>query len=346
MNFGTLDTVLPVLEEYGALTRAAMSDYLPKREPREYLYDPVADYPTRGGKMMRPSMCIATACAFGAPPEKAAKIAVAIEMLHNALLIHDDIEDESEERRGKPTLHMKHGIPLALNAGDALAMMSMKPLLDSAKQLGPQVGLNMLNDWERMARESAEGQALELGWRANPKTHVTRSDYLEMVLKKTCWLAAIFPCRIGAMLGKTNRGVVAHDAFVRFGFFFGAAFQIHDDVLNLRGGKVYGKESCGDLWEAKRTLMLIEIAELLQGADRARYDTFMAQAREERSQNDVEWLLDVMTEKGAIERAFVFSQSLAGAAVHEFSQIFKDVPDSRDKIFLRDLITWTFRRDH
>ena len=78
------DTVTPVLEEYGALTRAAMQDYLPKWEPRAYLYDPMADYPTRGGKMMRPSLCIATACAFGAPAEKAVRAAVAIEMLREA----------------------------------------------------------------------------------------------------------------------------------------------------------------------------------------------------------------------------------------------------------------------
>ena len=167
-----------------------------------------------------------------------------------------------------------------------------------------------------------------------------------MVLKKTCWLAAIFPCRIGAMLGLTNRGIVAPDAFVRFGFFFGAAFQIHDDVLNLRGGDIYGKESCGDLWEAKCTLMLIDVAQTLKGHDRKRYDRFMAQSREERSHEDVAWLLDIMTQTGAIERAYVFSQSLAGAAVHEFSRAFKDIPENRDTIFLRDLITWTFRRDH
>ncbi|MBM1309900.1 polyprenyl synthetase family protein [Sulfitobacter mediterraneus] len=346
MNASGIDTVTPLLEEYGALTRTAMSEYLPKREPRQYLYDPLADYPTRGGKMMRPALCIATACAFGAAPDRAAKAAAAIEMLHNALLIHDDIEDESEERRGKPTLHMLHGTPIALNAGDALAMLSLRPMLDNARMLPPPVALNLLHDMERMARFSAEGQAMELGWRANPDVSVTRNDYLQMVLKKTCWLAAIFPCRVGAMLGKANGRQVAQDAFIRFGYFFGAAFQIHDDVLNLKGGKVYGKESCGDLWEAKRTLMLIDIAGQLTGTDKARFDQFMAQPREERDQADVEWLLARMQDSGAIDRAFTFSQSMAGAAIHEFGRLFEAVPDSRDKTFIRDLVTWTFRRDH
>lgn len=346
MNQAQIDTVSPVLDEYGALTRRVMADYLPKREPRAYLYDPLADYPTRGGKMMRPSLCIATACALGAPAEKAAKAAAAIEMLHNALLIHDDIEDESEERRGRKTLHMLHGTPIALNAGDALAMLSLRPFIDYAETLGPSQAMAIFRDMERMARESAEGQAMELGWRQNPDARVTRNDYLEMVLKKTCWLAAIFPCRIGAMLGQANGGRVATDAFVRFGFFFGAAFQIHDDVLNLRPGEAYGKEDCGDLWEAKWTLMLIEVAETLTGADKARFNRFIAQDRDSRDPADVDWLRTIMSDSGAIDRAFTFSQGLAGAAIHEFNHLFADVPDSRDKTFIRDLITWTFRRNH
>ncbi|MEM7439048.1 MAG: polyprenyl synthetase family protein [Pseudomonadota bacterium] len=346
MNVQAFDTVTPVLEEYGSLTRAAMDAYLPKWEPRAYLYDPIADYPARGGKMMRPSICIATAAAFGAPPERAVKAAVSIEMLHNALLIHDDIEDESEERRGAATLHVKHGTALALNAGDALAMMSMRPLFDTARSIAPNLAMGLFQDFERMGRESAEGQAMELGWRADPTVRVTRNDYLEMVLKKTCWLAGIFPTRLGAMLGLSNNGVIAPDAFIRFGFFFGAAFQIHDDVMNLQERDAYGKEMCGDLWEAKRTLMLIDLAEQFGDADTARLQKFLAQTRETREETDVLWLLDVMHETGALDRAINFAKALAQAAVAEFDQAFASVPASRDKTFIRDLTTWTFQRGH
>lgn len=344
MKRAVIDTVAPVLKEYGTMTQDAMAAYLPEWEPREYLYKPMAEYPRRGGKYMRASLCIATARVFGAAPDRAVRAAVAIEMLHNALLIHDDIEDESEERRGQPTLHILHGLPIALNAGDALAMMSLRPFLDSLREVGPDTVMAMLRDVERMARESAEGQAMELGWRANPGVAVTRDDYLEMVLKKTCWLAAILPCRIGAMLGPHAHHALADDAFIRFGFYFGAAFQIHDDVLNLWGGEGYGKESCGDLWEAKRTLMLIELTERLQGKNAKRLQDFLHAQRAERRADDVAWILEEMQNCGAIDRAFRFSQSLAGAAIHEFNTIFADLPDSRDKRFILDLITWTFRR--
>ncbi|MEM7520310.1 MAG: polyprenyl synthetase family protein [Pseudomonadota bacterium] len=344
MKDANADTVALMLDEYGALTRKAMAPYLPQVEPRAYLYDPVSDYPSRGGKMMRPSLCLATARAFGAEPERAVRAAAAIEMLHNALLIHDDIQDESEERRGRPTLHAMHGIPLALNAGDTLAMLSIRPILENVLQASPWLALPIFRDMERMARESAEGQALELGWRRDPEVRPTRDDYLEMVLKKTCWLAGIYPCRLGAMLGR--RAKIASDAFIRFGFFFGAAFQIQDDVLNLSGGMAYGKEGCGDLWEAKWTLMLIEVAQSLRADEQARFDAYLRQTRDTRRAADIEWLLERMQDIGAIENAQMLARGLAGAARQEFDALMGDLPDSKDKRFIRDLITWTFRRDH
>src|SRR5215469_13332457 len=157
--------VSSILREYGEATRALLFDYLPSSEPRRYLYDLVADYPRRGGRCFRPSLCIATARAFGVPIDAALQTAVSIELVHNAMLIHDDIEDESEQRRGKPTMHVTHGVPIAINAGDMLSLLAMRPLLDNRFTLGPDLSLRIIEETERMARESAEGQAIELGWR-------------------------------------------------------------------------------------------------------------------------------------------------------------------------------------
>src|SRR5579872_6495910 len=143
-----------LLREYGSIVRSVLPEYLPKKEPRRYLYDLIADYPQRGGKMMRPGLCIATARAFGAPIEHALGPAIAIELLHNALLIHDDIEDQSEERRGRPTLHLLHGVPLALNAGDTLSLISFRPLIASAQLLGPEITMRLIEETELMARET------------------------------------------------------------------------------------------------------------------------------------------------------------------------------------------------
>src|SRR4051812_23448862 len=123
--------VSSLLREYGEATRALLFQYLPSAEPRRYLYDLAADYPRRGGRAFRPSLCIATARAFGAPMELALRSAVSVEMIHNAMLIHDDVEDESDKRRGKPAMHVDQGVPIAINVGDFLALLAMRPLIDN-----------------------------------------------------------------------------------------------------------------------------------------------------------------------------------------------------------------------
>ncbi len=120
--------VSSVLREYWEATRGLLFQYLPSQEPRSYLYDLAADYPKRGGRAFRPSLCIATARAFGAPMELALRTAVSLEMIHNAMLIHDDVEDESEQRRGKPAMHRAEGVPIAINVGDFLALLAMRPV--------------------------------------------------------------------------------------------------------------------------------------------------------------------------------------------------------------------------
>jgi geranylgeranyl diphosphate synthase type II len=336
------ELISEVLEEYGSITRRALQRYLPENDRRPYLDDLLADYPARGGKMMRSSLCIATARTFGARVEDAIYTAAAIELLHNALLIHDDIEDGSDERRGKPALHRIHGIALALNAGDCLSLLSLKPLKDNVRRLGPRRAMRLLEETERMAWESAEGQALELGWRRDNRVDVTDADYLTMILKKTCWLATIYPSTAGALIG--NREERDLDPFFRFGFFFGAAFQIQDDVLNLAGDARYGKELNGDLWEGKRTLMLIHAYRRCSAEQKTEFARVLSLTREQRTPLQVAWVRRLIDEYGSIEYALAIARGLAGAALREFEAIYENVPDSRDKAFIRGLITWTLER--
>lgn len=335
--------VIPkVLEEYGRLTREAMQSYLPTGEPKGFLYDLISDYPLRGGKMMRSSLCIATAKVFGARPEDAVCTAVAIEFLHNALLVHDDIQDDSEERRGRPTLHVEHGLPLALNAGDALCLLSMRPLMDNAKLVGPRFAMQIYEEADRMAWESAEGQAMELGWCRENCNGLTDEDYLTMVLKKTCWLAMIFPLRTGAIIGAHDN--VDLDPFIRFGFFLGASFQIQDDLLNFIADDRYGKELNGDLWEGKRTLMLNHVYRSSTPDEQVRLKEILALPRPQRLPSQITWMRAQMDRYGSLEYASKIAHGLAGAALHEFHQIFGHLPDSRDKRFIEGLSTWVFER--
>ena len=335
--------VAEVLQEYGELARASLFDYLPSGGPQRELYRLCSDYPRRGGRAMRPSLCLATPRAFGRSVEDALCTAASIELMHNAMLIHDDIEDESEKRRGLPALHTAVGVPIAINVGDMLSMLSLRPLIDNRERLGPSLAMQLLEATERMARESAEGQAIELQWRRDNAVDVTEADYLQMVLKKTCWLATIHPIRAGALIGTGGR--LESEAIIRFGYLLGAAFQIQDDLLHLVGDEDrYGKELSGDIYEGKRSLMLIRLFELATEAERERLRSMLGKPRLDRSAQDVCWVRETMERYGCIAHARRVAQGLAGAARHEFSVAFESVPESRDKQFIAALPAWVIER--
>jgi geranylgeranyl diphosphate synthase type II len=332
------------LAGYGELTHAAMRAYVPETEPRQYLWDLVDEYPRRGGKAIRPALCIATAVAFGAEREEALPSAVALELLHNAFLIHDDIQDASRLRRGLPTLHSRYGVPLALNAGDALAILAGAALRDNRRLLGSRLAARIGDEFDLMARRTLEGQARELGWRRDVVLELDPDDYLDLIMHKTCWYTTIHPLRVGALIGSMGRA--DPDALVRFGFYLGAAFQIRDDLLNLVGDEArYGKESCGDLYEGKRTLMVIHLVRATRGEERRAVARFLAMERSERSAGDVAGILDLMRSHGSIDFAREFGRGIANAAEEAFESAFDDVPDSPERRFVHALIGWMLERE-
>jgi geranylgeranyl diphosphate synthase type II len=331
------------LNDYGARTRDYIIHYLNSQPKSPYLSELIADYPNRGGKMMRPSICLATACTFGADLEEVVPFAASIELLHNALLIHDDIQDESEKRRGLPTLHALHGIPLAINAGDTLLMLALGPLLSQQHHYGGVVGHKLIELTLRMARETAEGQALDIGWRRDNRLDISSADYLDMVLKKTAWMATIWPAQIGLLIG--SKGRVDPTAVIKFGFFLGACFQIQDDVLNLNPSLGYGKEAMGDLYEGKKTLMLIHARENSTPEERKEIDRILTLNRFDRNTEEIVWLHNQMLNTGSIIYARTVAEALGGAALHEFSLVFGHLPDSPAKRFIENLVTWILERE-
>ena len=286
-------SVVSALEAYKAVTMERLMASLPNREPRRYLYDLVPLYPQRSGKGLRPGLCLATCRAFGGSVRSVLPSAVAIELFHNAFLVHDDIEDGSENRRGRPTLASEFGLPIAVNVGDAMNVLSIRPLMENLEALGPTLTWRVFNEIEHMASQSVEGQAMELGWVQDNICDLTEDDYLRMTLKKTCWYTCIHPCRIGALIG--SGGSADLERFNRFGYYMGTAFQIQDDLLNLVGDESkYGKEIGGDIWEGKRTLVLIHTLNNCTLRQKKRLSRFLATPRLERSLKDVTWVYGLM----------------------------------------------------
>ncbi len=324
------------LREYGQMTRSALEEYLPRQEPREYLYDLVAEYPKRGGGMLRPSICIATARAFGATAADALLSAVALEILHNAFLIHRDIEDGNDLRRGRPSIHKECGVPMAINVGDTLSLISLRPLLRNRKVLGPRLAIRVLEESQRMARESAEGQAIELGWSWEGITDLDASDYLAMILKKTCWITTIYPSRVGALIA--TRDSIDLDLFVRFGYFLGAAHEICSDLVALGEAPSSARESGPPV--SKRTLMMVLLLQRASPRDRPRLAELVRCDGRENGGADRARLRAMMEDYGCVRDAVELARALAGAARHEFSTLYSRLPASRDRHFLESLAGW------
>jgi geranylgeranyl diphosphate synthase, type II len=331
------------LAEYRELVLSKLLADLPSAEPT-YLYELVQSYPSRPAKGLRSALCLAVCAALGGDPLRALNSAVAIELFHNAFLIHDDVQDQSERRRSGPALHVEHGIGVALNVGNMTNLIALNRLFNNRWQLGPSLTWRIFQETELMMRHSLEGQAIELGWIRDNACDLVEDDYYRMCLKKTSWYTCIYPCRVGALVARN--GDIETARFDRFGWYLGAAFQIQDDILNLVGDyDAYGKEIGGDLWEGKRTLMLINLMRILRGSERRRVERFLAQSRLERRRDEVEWLRGRIIEAGCIDQARAYAQQLSVAAHEQALKTFRDVADSDARNFLLALPSYVLERD-
>jgi geranylgeranyl pyrophosphate synthase/uncharacterized protein with NAD-binding domain and iron-sulfur cluster len=318
---------------------------IPNWEPQRHLYGLVKDFVDRSGKGLRPALCIATARALGGRAEDAFPAAAGLEMLHNAFLVHDDIEDGSESRRGAPTMHRRAGIPIAVNTGDSMTALAMRFFRRTGERLGPVAAIRIFDEVDHMVVETLEGQAMELGWVRDNNLTVGADDYLRLVLKKTAWYSFIHPLRIGALAADgEDRNL---NRFNQFGYLLGLAFQITDDVLNLKGNVArYGKEINGDLWEGKRTLLLTRALGRAQDADRAWMSGFLARPRERRLPREVLRLHQMIVNSGSIEWAEQAATAFADAAAREFeSSAFAGVPASPDLEWLRGCVNYLVQRE-
>ena len=334
---------LEQLDHYDRIARRAALSYLRGSGVSPYVGIPAADYLQRAGKGLRPALCLATCTAFGGDVEDALPSAAAIELFHTAFLVHDDVEDDSELRRGAPTLHRRYSRAVAMNTGDGLAVLALGALRDNEHRLGRRLAAQIWSEFDLMARQTVDGQARELGWQLEGRTDLTPDDYLDMIIQKTCWYTTLLPLRVGALVGA--RKAVDLEPMLRFGFFLGAAFQIRDDILNLVGSEaLYGKEVLGDLREGKRTLMLIHLVAATDPPDRARVAEFVALPPDERSAEMIGEIFAMMQSHGSVAFAEEFARGIARSAAVAFEEAFAEVPDSPGRRFVQDLIPFMVDR--
>ncbi len=275
---------------------------------RRYLYDPLARYSANGGKRHRPAVCSLGCMAVGGDPRRAASAGAAVEHFHTAALIHDDIADEGELRRGEPCLHLTQGIGLAINDGDlALSQVTGSVLADPG--LDDATKVRVLGELVAMTTRTIEGQALDIGWARDNRWDISIDDYLEMATHKTAYYSVAVPLACGAIIGGGSDGQV--EALRAFGISTGLAFQLQDDLLNLVGEKEsVQKDFRSDITEGKRTLLVVHALGNPQVADELKAILDERTADQERLARAVE----LIEQAGSVDYVRTYSLDLVRKA--------------------------------
>jgi geranylgeranyl diphosphate synthase, type II len=337
---GTVDIALAADR---ALIEAAVREALPGTGPGGH-YDLVADYPLRGGKRMRPLLCLAACRLHGGSPLDALPAAVAIELFHSAFLVHDDIEDGSTRRRGLPTMHRVVGTARAINVGDALSALAVVSVAKGCRRWPAEVAGAVTIELAHLLQRTTEGQATELALIAEDRYELDDGDYLALIREKTCWYSTVHPLRIGALIGSRGRADV--DRLTDFGFYLGAVFQIHDDIENLYADREYGKDALGDVLEGKRTLPLLHLLRTASPSDRKLALQVIGPHGSGAPAERTATVRQLMDRYGSIDYASRFVDALSGLALAEFRRLFSGFPTSEALEFLLNLVTDLCERTH
>ena len=226
-----------------------------------YLYQPLRGFSATGGKRVRPALVLLATQAVHGDVEAALPVACAIEDFQSAALIHDDIADKSELRRGEPCLYRRLGTGLAINVGDAALVHTIGRICHS-NTYDETTRLRLIDALISMQKHTLEGQALDLGWTQENRWDITPDEYLFMATSKTAYYSAAYPLLCGAIVGGGT--AEQRSALEAFGLKAGLAFQLQDDLLNLVGdAKTQGKDFRSDITEGKRTLLVVKAIEVL-----------------------------------------------------------------------------------
>lgn len=289
--------VMEYLQSLAPLFDKEIERTVPRNRTPQEVYGVIWDLLDRGGKRFRPAMCMLSAEAVGGDGKKTIPAGAAIEMFHSFTLMHDDIEDNSDMRRGKPCVHKIYGIPLAINAGDGLFMMVWEELL--SLKFPTETLLGAQKTLATAFRRVLEGQAIELEWYRKGRFDMGEQEFFSMVEGKTGALIAA-SCEVGAYLAGGKPDQLA--ALGKFGMAVGVAFQVQDDVLNLLGKEeTYGKEIGGDMSEGKRSLITIHALANAPPAERKRLVEILSARTKDQKQ--VREAIEICRRSGSIDYA-------------------------------------------
>jgi geranylgeranyl diphosphate synthase, type I len=265
--------------------------------------------PEATGKRIRPLMVLLCTAACGADWQSALPAAAAVELVHNFSLVHDDIQDNSDRRRGRPTAWVRWGAPMAINVGDALFVLSNQAIIDLKDNYPAGVVVRAAEILHNTCLDLTRGQFLDMSY--EDRTDLGADDYWPMVAGKTAALLSAC-CQIGALLGGAEES--KQDAYRSFGHYLGLAFQVQDDILGIWGDEaVTGKSAASDLVEGKNSLPVL--------AGLSAHGRFAARWKQGPIQpEELEEVARLLTNEGGYAKAYDASQQMTDLALLNLQQ--------------------------
>lgn len=236
--------------------------------PPKSLYEPITYILSLGGKRIRPALVLMAYNLYREDVEKAIRPAIGLEVFHNFTLLHDDLMDQADKRRSKPTVHKVWNANTAILSGDAMLIAAYQLIGETA----PEHLKEVLDLFTRTALEICGGQQYDMEFES--RMDVSEEEYLEMIRLKTAVLLAC-SLKTGAILGGASREDAEN--LYRFGINIGLAFQLQDDLLDVYGDtKTFGKNIGGDILCNKKTFLLINALCRAEGEQKAQLEHWIA----------------------------------------------------------------------
>lgn len=304
-----------------------------------HLYDAALHLVRAGGKRLRPLIVILAARMVGCDDSKAIPVASAIELIHNFALIHDDIIDRDEIRRGVPTVHVVWGEPLAIIAGDLLFSKAFEVACELiSKGVSPDRVVRVIKVLARASSTVAEGQAMDMDF--EKRDRVTLEEYLEMIYKKTAALMEAASVAGGIVAGADEKVLEGLRAYGRS---VGMAFQITDDILGVYGDpKKTGKPVYSDLREGKKTVVIIYA--LNTGDEGIRKAVLRVLGKPDAPEELLAKAADAIARSGALNYARGLAAEYSKKAVDALNKL-GSVCDKNAKRALLELADFVVRRE-
>jgi len=302
-------------------------------------------YPKRKGKYFRPSLVMLTGEAMGIEKEKLLNTAAAQQISEEWILIHDDIEDDSQQRRGEATLHRMYSKELALNAGDGLHILMWTLLQKNKEILGDEKTFAVMDEFNKMLKRTVLGQMIESKWTQENKKDLSDEDVLLILESKTGYYTVAGPMREGAIIAGASKEQL--DKIYGFGKLTGYCFQIKDDLLDLTSDfKGLKKQVGNDIYEGKRTIMLGHLLRTIKGQDQEKLNQILEKDRYHKSPEEVEWVIEKMKELGSLDYADKLMRDFGKKAQEYFAKELGFLKENPARDYLEYLPEFLINRDH